>query len=159
MSQIYLKLFNYIQNSSFSDITGDILRLNKEQDDLGIYNAEYVTIDNSSFTNIEGAIAKIYRGGTDESTFGPHLTVTDSAFRKVGFGKRNKTKASFFLHGVQDTDMINNAFDRTAPVIIEHTVGEPQTLIKGNKFRGVDLPQVTEVFTKGESTAVLIDNN
>ena len=147
-----------IKNSTFTNITGDILRLNKEQDDLGIYNAEYVTIDQSAFTNIEGAIAKIYRGGTDESTFGPHLLVTNSSFSNVGFGKRNKSKASFYLHGVQDTDMLNNTFDNTARVIIDHTVGEPQTLIKGNTFKGVELPQVTEVFTKGESTAVLIDN-
>lgn len=42
-----------IQNSTFANITGDILRLNKEQDDLGIYNVEYVTIQGSSFTNVQ----------------------------------------------------------------------------------------------------------
>lgn len=147
-----------IKNSTFENITGDILRLNKEQDDLGIYNAEYVIIENSTFSNIQGAVAKIYRGGTDESTFGPHLFLTDSTLTNIGFGKRNKEKAALYLHGVQDTDMLNNTFSNMAPIIIEHTVGEPQTLIQDNSFNGVSLPAVTEVFTKGESTAVMVNN-
>lgn len=147
-----------IENSSFENITGDILRLNKEQDDLGIYNAEYVTITDSTFDNIEGQVANIYRGGTDESTFGPHLLFTNNKVSNVGGGKRNKSGASLFLHGVQVTEMLNNEFTDTSPIIIEHAVGEPQTLIKNNQFINVSLPQVTEVFTKGESTAVMKDN-
>lgn len=147
-----------IENSTFSNITGDVLRLDKEQDDLGIYNAEYVTIANSTFTNIQGAIAKIYRGGTDESTFGPHLLFSDNVLSNIGKGKRNKSKSALYLHGVQDTDMLSNTFKNTAPIIIEHTVGEPQTLISMNRFEGLGLPMVTEVFTKGVSTAVLLEN-
>jgi len=147
-----------IENSQFEDITGDVLRLNKEQDDLGIYNAEYVTIVNSSFTNIQGALANIYRGGTDESTFGPHLMFANNKVKNVGAGKRNKSKASLFLHGVQDTDMLNNVFTNTSPIIIEHAVGEPQTLIEDNQFNNVGLPKVTEIFTLGDSTAVLKNN-
>jgi poly(beta-D-mannuronate) lyase len=147
-----------IENSHFENITGDILRLDKEVDDLGIYNAEYVTITNTTFSNIEGAIAKIYRGGTDESTFGPHLLFANNKVNNVGGGKRNKSQSSLFLHGVQDTDLLNNEFTNTKPVIIEHAVGEPQTLIKDNHFGNVGLPVVTEIFTKGESTAVLKNN-
>lgn len=147
-----------IENSHFENITGDILRLNKELDDLGIYNAEYVTITDSHFVNIDGIIANIYRGGTDESTFGPHLLFANNTVTKVGGGKRNKSGASLFLHGVQDTDIINNEFSESAPVIIEHAVGEPQTLIENNRFIGMNLPLVTEIFTKGPSTAVLINN-
>lgn len=147
------------KNSVFENITGDILRLNKETDDLGIYNAEYITIDNSVFKNIQGAIAKVYRGGTDESTFGPHFFFTNNTVDNIGLGKRNKAKASIFLHGVQDTDMINNTFKNSASIIIDHTVGEPQTLIQDNNFGDLGLPIVTEVFTKGESTAILVNNN
>jgi poly(beta-D-mannuronate) lyase len=147
-----------ITNSVFENITGDVLRLNKEQDDLGIYNLEYLTIKNSQFKDIQGAVAKIYRGGTDESTFGPHVFIEDSRFENIGKGKRNKHKASLYLHGVQDTDLINNEFTDLMPIIIEHTVGEPQTLVTGNTFIKTELPKVTEVFTKGESTAVLRDN-
>lgn len=147
-----------IENSHFENITGDILRLNKEQDDLGIYNAEYVTIVGSTFVNIEGVLANIYRGGTDESTFGPHLMFANNKVQNVGGGKRNKSKTSLYLHGVQDTKMSNNEFIDTLPIIIDHTVGEPQTLIENNQFINVDLPKVTEIFTKGKSTAVMENN-
>ncbi len=147
-----------IENSDFKNITGDILRLDKEQDDLGIYNAEYITITNSHFSNIEGAVVKAYRGGTDESTFGPHLWFENNTLNNVGAGKRNKSGSSLFLHGVQDTDLIGNTFTNSQAVIIDHTVGEPQTLIKQNQFVNMSLPVVTEVFTKGKSTAVLETN-
>jgi poly(beta-D-mannuronate) lyase len=53
-----------IRNSTFRNVTGSILALNREDDDLGIYNGEYIRIDNSEFRKIGGAIADIYRGGT-----------------------------------------------------------------------------------------------
>lgn len=147
-----------IENSRFENITGDIFRLDKEQDDLGIYNAEYITIKNSSFTNIDGAIAKVYRGGTDESTFGPHFDFKNNIVSNIGKGSRNKSKAAIFLHGVQVTNLIGNTFNDMAPIVINHTVGEPQTLIQNNTFNKVMLPVVTEVFAKGESTAILKGN-
>ena len=156
----YRSLANHIsiKNSIFKDITGDILRLNKERDDLGIYNAEYVTIVDSEFHNIQGAITKLYRGGTDESTFGPHYTFTGNTVINVGKGKRNKEKSSIYLHGVQDTDLISNTFTDTQPIVIEHTVGEPQTLVENNVFVSTALPSVQELFTGGESTAIMKGN-
>ncbi|MDO6540147.1 polysaccharide lyase 6 family protein [Alteromonas stellipolaris] len=147
-----------ITDSVFQNITGDVLRLDKEQDDLGIYNAEYVTIKNSTFSNIEGAIAKIYRGGTDESTFGPHFTLTDSNVSNVGKGKRNKSKSSIFLLGVQQSLISGNTFVDSKLVTIDHTVGEPQTQILNNTFDSTPLPEVTETFTKGASTATVKGN-
>ena len=147
-----------ITNSVFSNITGDVLRLDKEQDDLGIYNAEYVTIKNSTFTNIEGAVAKIYRGGTDESTFGPHFTLENSRVENVGAGKRNKTKSSIFLLGVQQSLLKNNHFVNSKVVTIDHTVGEPITRIIKNTFDKTPMPKVTETFAKGPSTALLQEN-
>jgi hypothetical protein len=55
-----------IRNSTFRNVTGSILALNREDDDLGIYNGEYIRIDNSEFRKIGGAIADIYRGGTGD---------------------------------------------------------------------------------------------
>ena len=147
-----------ITDSVFKNITGDVLRLDKEQDDLGIYNAEYVNIRNTSFSNIEGAIAKIYRGGTDESTFGPHFTLTDSDITNVGKGKRNKSKSSIFLLGVQQSLISGNTFVDSKLVTIDHTVGEPQTQILNNTFDSTPLPKVTETFTKGASTATVEGN-
>ncbi|WP_218397773.1 polysaccharide lyase 6 family protein [Alteromonas lipotrueae] len=147
-----------ITDSVFKNITGDVLRLDKEQDDLGIYNAEYVIIKNSTFSNIEGAIAKIYRGGTDESTFGPHFTLTNSDISNVGKGKRNKSKSSIFLLGVQQSLISGNTFVDSKLVTIDHTVGEPQTQILNNTFDSTPLPEVTETFTKGASTATVKGN-
>ncbi|MEQ3658959.1 MAG: polysaccharide lyase 6 family protein [Glaciecola sp.] len=147
-----------ITESVFENITGDILRLDKEQDDLGIYNAEYVTIKDSSFSNIEGAVAKIYRGGTDESTFGPHFRMSNSKVQKVGGGKRNKTGSSIFLLGVQQTRLAENTFSDAKVVTIDHTVGEPRTQILTNTFTNTPMPVVTETFAKGPSTAIVEGN-
>lgn len=156
----YRSLANQIEitDSVFNDITGDVLRLDKEQDDLGIYNAEYVTIRNSAFTNIQGAIAKVYRGGTDESTFGPHFRFFNNSVTNVGNGKRNKSASSIFLLGVQQSLFENNTFNASKIVTIDHTVGEPRTQIINNSFVNTPLPKVTETFAKGTSTAVMKGN-
>jgi poly(beta-D-mannuronate) lyase len=117
-----------------------------------------VTIENTEFKNIQGAVAKVYRGGTDESTFGPHFVFTNNAVTNVGDGKRNKTKASIFLLGVQQTLLQDSNFDNTMPVIIDHTVGEPRTQILNNTFTKTSLPVVSETFAKGPSTATVIGN-
>ncbi|WP_372823073.1 chondroitinase-B domain-containing protein [Pseudoalteromonas shioyasakiensis] len=142
-----------ITNSQFHNITGDILRLDKEYEDLGIYNAEYVTIKNSQFSDVNGAVAKVYRGGTDESTFGPHVTLTNNQFSNVGNGKRNKQNALAWLHGVQVTDIQGNEFEGTAGILVEHTVGEPKTLIKNNVYNNSKQPKIVELYAKQLSGA------
>lgn len=151
---------DYIQvtNSQFRHITGDLFRLNKEIDDLGIYNGEYLTISDSNVEHVEGAIAKVYRGGTDESTFGPHVVLNNNHFSDVGQGKRNKSQASLALLGVQVATITNNEFTHSAPVIIDHTVGEPVTLVKGNTFADTSEPVITERYAKGPVTAIVTDN-
>ncbi|MBQ4833780.1 DUF4957 domain-containing protein [Pseudoalteromonas sp. MMG010] len=134
-----------ITNSEFLNVTGDIVRLNKERDDLGIYNAEYLTLKNNTFKDIQGAVAKVYRGGTDESTFGPHVIVLDNSFENVGLGKRNKHSASFWLHGAQVSAIEHNTFNKSAAIKVEHTVGEPKTRIKDNRFIASSAPEVKEL--------------
>lgn len=147
-----------LTDNTFSNISGDILRLDTELEDLGIYNAEYVNVHGNSFTDIEGGIVKLYRGGSDESTFGPQLIMTKNEITNVGMGKRNKSNASFYLHGVQVTQMIGNTFSDSAGVIVEHTVGEPKTRISENNFYGTALPAVEELRVKGPHTAILENN-
>lgn len=147
-----------IKNTEFSQITGDILRLNKELDDLGIYNAEYVTLDNNRFNNIQGTLVNLYRGGTDESTFGPHFVMTNNHLKHVGNGKRNKSKAVMTIHGAQVTKIKNNRFNQTPKLVINHTVGEPKTLISHNWLTpGMNI-SVSELHAQGEHTAILKDN-
>ena len=134
-----------IRNSTFRNVTGSVLALNREDDDLGIYNGEYIVIENSEFRQIGGAVADIYRGGTDESTFGPHFTLRASTIDDVGRNKRNKSKASIRLHGVQATDIHDNVFVDSQPIRVTETVGEPVTRISGNTFDGTAEPEIEQI--------------
>jgi poly(beta-D-mannuronate) lyase len=147
-----------IKNSNFRDVSGSVLKLNKESDDYGIYNAEYLTIQNSKFESIGQELISFYRGGTDESTFGPHLNMSGSDVSNVGMDKRNKSGASLLLHGVQVTNISGNTFENSRPFIINHTVGEPKTKIIGNKFNAVPKIQVEELNSILENTAIVKDN-
>ncbi|MGB2740749.1 MAG: chondroitinase-B domain-containing protein [Cognaticolwellia sp.] len=151
---------DYIEltDNHFTNITGDLLRLNKEIEDLGIYNAEYVILKNNTFDNVQGALVNLYRGGSDESTFGPHFEMSNNTVRNSSNGKRNKAGSSIYLHGVQVTNIENNTFDNSAIVVIEHTVGEPKTAVKNNTFNKTKAPSVTELYAKGPHTAVLLNN-
>lgn len=151
---------DYIQvtNSHFSHITGDLFRLDKETDDLGIYNVEYLTIEDSTVTDLDGAIAKVYRGGTDESTFGPHVVLNNNTFSEIGKGKRNKSKASLVLHGTQVNKVTANKFIDTAPVIFELTVGEPKTWITDNVFEGTSEPIIKDLFPLSGVTTIISGN-
>ena len=145
-------------NNTFSQVTGDILSLDSEIEDLGIYNAEYVTLTDNNFSHIQGAIVKLYRGGSDESTFGPHFDMTGNTVTNAGNGKRNKRNASIFLHGVQVTNIANNELNNSAPVKVEHTVGEPVTAITNNLFKDTSAPQIEELRMPGPHTATLQNN-
>ena len=151
---------NYInvESNVFKNITGDLFRLDKERDDLGIYNAEYLTIKDNHLIDIQGSLVKLYRGGTDESTFGPHLYFAGNKVSNVGLGKRNKSKASLWLHGVQVATLKQNEFLNSQAIKIEHTVGEPITRIENNQFKDTSFPSVVELRAKGPHTAKLINN-
>lgn len=141
-----------IRDSSFINISGAIMELDKETDDLGLYNAEYVSISGSEFKDIGKALAVLYRGGTDESTFGPHFTLRDSVLDNVGGNKRNKSTASVALHGVQVAAISNNQFIQSKPIKVMLTVGDPVTTISHNHFKTTPAP----VISNGE--VVLEDN-
>jgi len=147
-----------VENNVFENITGDIFRLNKETDDLGIYNAEYLNVINNTFTNVEGTLVNLYRGGSDESTFGPHILFKNNIVNKVGQGKRNKSKSALMLHGVQVTNIHHNAFIDSAAVNIEHTVGEPVTRFTNNTLNKSAQPKIVELRVSGPHTAILKDN-
>jgi poly(beta-D-mannuronate) lyase len=134
-----------IRDSTFENITGHILFMNREPEDLGIYNGEYISIVRSNFSNIEGTVADIYRGGTDESTFGPHFELSGSSLRSVGGGKRNKAHASVSLHGVQVVNIHNNTFENSQSVRIVKTVGEPVVRFDDNRFVGTDSPEIIQL--------------
>ncbi len=147
-----------IKDSRFETVSGAILKLDTENEDYGIYNAEYLTIENSQFKDVEGALVDYYRGGRDESTFGPHFNMTGSTLINVGGGPRNRSKASIHLHGVQVTNISDNTFEDSAPFLINHTVSEPKTRIFKNRFKNTAAPKVYELNSGLPPTAVIEDN-
>lgn len=125
-----------ISDTEMTNITGSVLAFDKEPEDLGIYNVENVTIRNSRFTDIQGAVANIYRGGTDESTFGPIVTVTGNSFTNTGLGRRNQSGASLKFHGVQRLNISDSTWEDSAPLELFLTNGEPITLIEDVVMKG-----------------------
>jgi poly(beta-D-mannuronate) lyase len=66
-------------NSKISNCANGFL-LNKETNDGGDYNAEFVTFTNSKFDAIQGNVLDYYRGGYDESTIGGNLKIEGNTF-------------------------------------------------------------------------------
>ncbi|MFK7885398.1 MAG: polysaccharide lyase 6 family protein [Gammaproteobacteria bacterium] len=127
-----------ILNTQMTNVTGSVLALDKETDDLGMYNVENLNIKNSQFTDIQGAVANIYRGGTDESTFGPIVVVEGNAFSNAGQGKRNKSGASLKFHGVQKLHVSDSKWEGSAPLELFLTNGEPITVIDSVVMKDTD---------------------
>ena len=69
-----------IRNSLFRNLSGDAIHYAAERDDKGRYNADDMLIENCSFYRILGLPVNICRGGSDESTAGPYVTVRNCNF-------------------------------------------------------------------------------
>ncbi|WP_299555942.1 polysaccharide lyase 6 family protein [Seonamhaeicola sp.] len=132
-----------IANSAFKNITGHIMALDKETDDIGAYNVEYVIMKNNVFTDVQGTALRLYRGGKDESTFGPFLEVNHNVFDNVGHGKKNKFNTAMSLYGVQVNDINNNIFNNSKGLNMHLVVGEPIVNVLNNNFYKSDKITVT----------------
>lgn len=69
-----------ITNSLFCDNSGNGIDFSAERDDKGRYNAEDIIISNCTFRRFLGIPVSVYRGGSDESTAGPYVTVSGCTF-------------------------------------------------------------------------------
>ena len=117
------------------NITGAILSLNKETDDLGVYSVENLTLKGNEFSNIKEEVVTVYRGGFDESTFGPMVTVEDNYLFNVGKVKTHRTGASMYFHGVQNLHISETVIEDSALISLYLTNGEPLTLIENVTMR------------------------
>ena len=79
MKGTFAECFSVI-DSHFSDLSGNGISLADETDDKGVYNADYITVTGCDFNHMLGIPVNIYRGGSDESTAGPYVTVSDCRF-------------------------------------------------------------------------------
>ncbi|MDO6747804.1 chondroitinase-B domain-containing protein [Gilvimarinus sp. 1_MG-2023] len=118
-----------LTNSQMSNITGSILVLNKETDDLGVYSVENLSILNNTFTDIKAEVAVVYRGGFDESTFGPVVKVENNDLNNVGKGSTHRSGSSMYFHGVQNLTIENTEWVDSAPLKLYLTNGDPETVI------------------------------
>lgn len=138
-----------IENSTFSNITGNVMALDSETDDIGIYNVENVVVTNCVFTDIGGVAVKLHRGGGDESTFGPILNIDHTVFNNVGKDRRNANSSSVDLHGVQYATMQNSIFNNSQPIKMHLSVGEPVLSISNSNFyKTGDIESNSEAFTQ-----------
>lgn len=134
-----------ILRSAFHAVTGDIVALDREIDDLGIYNGETITIQDSRFSGIGGAVLSVYRGGTDESTFGPTVSIQGNALNDVGQSRRNRASASIALHGAQTVTITDNELNRSRSMRVIRTVGEPRVTIARNRHTDTPPPVMEAV--------------
>lgn len=108
-----------LQGSSFTGISGAVLRIAGETES-GVYGVERVDVTDSQFAQLDAPVFDILRGGTDESTFGPQVRVSGSAFRDIAPGQ-----PSMKLDGVQVVQLDANVFERAAPPRVTIHVGKP----------------------------------
>lgn len=114
--------------------TGSVIAAHTETADLGTYNAEVVEVIDSTFRDVTGPVVDLYRGGTDESTFGPRLTLTGSTFERSG--RTGDGAGALKLYGVQRAVIRDNRFvDSGAPNFFRR-VGDPVFVWSGNRLEG-----------------------
>ncbi|MEB8346144.1 DUF4957 domain-containing protein [Flavobacteriaceae bacterium KMM 6898] len=96
--------------------------LNKETNDGGDYNAEFVAITNSTFDNINEIVLDYYRGGYDESTIGGNLTLKNNVF--TNSGKDGKDKILIKNRGIVNVEFSKNTFKNNPVKLIAILWGE-----------------------------------
>ena len=131
-----------VRNSSFDAVSGVPFKFDAETDDFGIYNVEYLIIEDSTFSNIRSSVASVYRGGRDESTFGPHAFIKGSTFENIG----SEAAPVAVLHGAQSIKVEDNILDAAGPVQFVITTGIPKVTHEGNT--AADGASVSALVTK-----------
>lgn len=132
-----------IINSRFRNISGNVLALDKEIGENGIFNAEFVVLKNNVFSKIDGALLNLIRDGRDESTFGPFLSFNHNVVSNVGHGKRNKNKKAITLVGVQNAIIKNSIFTDSKGIQMHLVVGGPIAKVHNNNFFNSEKVTVT----------------
>ncbi len=99
-----------IDGCQFNNNTCNLFTLDKEIDNVGYYNVEYMRINTCYFADNKGSILNLYRGGKDESTMGPNLKFTDNKLKNC-----TNDSSLINLFGVQVSSITNNKFINCNP--------------------------------------------
>ncbi len=121
-----------VSKGSFADnvsVTNSVIKncdrgfmLNKEKNDGGDYNAEFVTITNTTFDNIQEVVLDYYRGGYDESTIGGNLLLKNNTI--TNSGKAEKDQMLIKNRGIVNVAFANNTFKNNPVKVIAILWGE-----------------------------------
>jgi poly(beta-D-mannuronate) lyase len=99
-----------ISNCTFKSNAGVCIDFGAEKDDKGIYGVEELVVENCVFTNNLGPAINVYRGGNDESTTGPSITINHCVFNNV-----DNREQSYVLRliGAQYARVTNSIFNNS----------------------------------------------
>ncbi len=125
-----------LRDCRFEGISGSVLALDRETEDIGIYNAQSVIVENCLFDDIGQEAILVHRGGSDESTLGPMVTIRRCTFDEIGGDKRNGTGSAVNLYGTQRVMVTDCIFDDSKPLRLHLVVGEPVVMIANSVFSG-----------------------
>lgn len=124
------------RNNLFTSNSTDGILLNDEKDDKGYYNAEKMFIGHNNFEGLQGVLLSVYRGGNDESTLGPDLTMSHNKIKNCSTVD-NSPLIQFT--GVQRTNLfsneISNANTKAVFVSYKDTV-RARHLLTDNRLTG-----------------------
>ncbi|AUP81569.1 alginate lyase [Flavivirga eckloniae] len=129
-----------VSNSIIKDCINGI-QLNKETNDKGDYNAEFVYITNSEFNNVGNNVLNYYRGGYDESTIGGNLVLQHNTFTNCG--KTDQDHILINNRGIVNVNFSNNTFKNNPVKLIAVLWGEKgqkpvdNTLVNSGKIEVV----------------------
>ena len=137
-----------IDDSSFADVSGNVVAAAAETGNKGTYSADRIAFARSRFHNV-GRIADVLRGGTDESTFGPSFTLARSDVDHGGL---------LSLSGVQRIEITGNRFTRASGIEIAHSVGTPIVRIVDNRFIATPEPKLTSLYPQGTPQVTMQGN-
>jgi poly(beta-D-mannuronate) lyase len=99
-----------ITNCLFHHNSGTGIDFSAEKDDKGIYNVEHLLVKNCVFTNMLSTAINVYRGGNDESTTGPDVTIDHCTFKEV----ENRMQGCVVkLLGAQTASVTNCTFNNS----------------------------------------------
>lgn len=140
-----------IKNCFFQDLSGDAINYAAEKDDVGRYNADDMLIENCSFYRLLGSAINIYRGGSDESTAGPYVTVQRCNFVDCC----NKERGSVVrLIGPQVLTVENCNFDNSgrggATIRLDEAVWEKICIANCNLWNSGKIRANTSQAVKGK---------
>lgn len=98
------------------------IQLNKETNDKGDYNSEFVYVTNNTFSNVDANVLNYYRGGYDESTIGGNLVFKDNTVTNCG---QSETENILIKNrGIVNVEFANNTFKNNPVKIVAVLWGE-----------------------------------